>query len=146
MWLNPIFFFQAESSLKLFFITHTFDSGGFFTFLLDLAHGAPWASVVNLVKKPALIVNATYLELNDFNTSMWFSWCPTDPKKLQSIEQCIQIHQVCVSKHHRYDINISSLRFLYIFDRSGLLCAAALLIRSRTLDCSIRMYYDNNHS
>ena len=68
-----IFFFKQKSSLKLFFITHTFDSGGFFTFLLDLAHGAPWASVVNLVKKPALIVNATYLELNDFNTSMWFS-------------------------------------------------------------------------
>jgi hypothetical protein len=67
------FFFKQKSSLKLFFITHTFDSGGFFTFLLDLAHGAPWARVANFVKKPALIANATYLELNDFNTSMWFS-------------------------------------------------------------------------
>ena len=35
------FFFKQKSSLKLFFITHTFDSGGFFTFLLYLAHGAP---------------------------------------------------------------------------------------------------------
>ena len=30
-----------KSWLKLFYMTHTFDSGGFFTFLVALAHGAP---------------------------------------------------------------------------------------------------------
>ena len=38
----------------------------------------------------------------------------------QCIDLCIKIHQICVNKH-RYTIT-SSLTFLYIFDRSGLLC------------------------
>ena len=33
------------------------------------------------------------------------SLSPTDPKKSQCIDQCIQIHQICVNKH-RCDINI----------------------------------------
>ena len=33
----------------------------------------PWARALNFVKKPPLIVNATYLELNGFNASMWVS-------------------------------------------------------------------------
>ena len=56
---------------------------------------------------------------------MWVSWNPSDPKKSQCIDQCIQIHQICL-------INTgmaftSSLRFLYIFDRSGLLCAGPIM-------------------
>ena len=31
----------------------------------------PRARAENFVKKPPLIVNATYLELNGFNASMW---------------------------------------------------------------------------
>ena len=38
-----------------------------------MRHGAPWARAANFVKKPPLIVNDTYLELNDFNGSMWVS-------------------------------------------------------------------------
>ena len=37
------------------------------------AGGAPWARAANFVKKPPLIVNVTYLELNGFNASMWVS-------------------------------------------------------------------------
>ena len=37
------------------------------------AHGAPWARAANFVKKPPIIVNATYLELNDLNAPMWVS-------------------------------------------------------------------------
>ena len=33
----------------------------------------PWARAANFVKKPPLIVNVTYLELNGFNASMWVS-------------------------------------------------------------------------
>ena len=36
-------------------------------------HGTPWARALNFVKKPPLIVNATYLDLNGFNASMWVS-------------------------------------------------------------------------
>ena len=36
-------------------------------------NGAPWARAANFVKKPPLIVNVTYLELNGFNASMWVS-------------------------------------------------------------------------
>ena len=32
---------------------------------------APWARAANFVKKPPLIVNVTYLELNGVNVSMW---------------------------------------------------------------------------
>jgi hypothetical protein len=67
--------------------------------------GTPWARAANFVKIPLLIVNVTNLELNGFNASMWVSWSPTDPKKLQCIDQCIQTHQICVNKH-RWDINI----------------------------------------
>ena len=35
--------------------------------------GAPWARAANFVKKPPLIVNVTYLELNGFNAPMWVS-------------------------------------------------------------------------
>ena len=31
---------------------------------------APWARAANFVKKPPLIVNVTYLELNGFNVSI----------------------------------------------------------------------------
>jgi hypothetical protein len=37
------------------------------------AAAAPWARVANFVKKPPLIVNITYLELNGFNASIWAS-------------------------------------------------------------------------
>ena len=35
--------------------------------------GTPWARAENFVKKPPLIVNVTYLELNGFNASIWVS-------------------------------------------------------------------------
>ena len=60
---------------------------------------------VDFVKKPPLIVNVKYLELNGFNASMWVSWSLSDPKKSQCIDRCIQIHQICVNKHG-YDIHI----------------------------------------
>ena len=68
-------------------------------------HATPWARAANFVKKPPLIVNITYSELNGFNASMWVSWSLTDPKKSQCIDQCIQIHQICVHKKG-YNINI----------------------------------------
>ena len=66
---------------------------------------APWARAANFVKKPPLIVNVTYLELNGFDASMWVSCSPSDLKKSQCIDQCIQIYQICVNKHG-YDIHI----------------------------------------
>ena len=48
---------------------------------------------------------------------MWVSWHPTDPKKSQCIDQCIQIHQIYVNKHG-YAINIKfevSLHFSLIW-------------------------------
>ena len=33
--------------------------------------GAPWARAADFVKKPPLIINVTYLELNGFNASIW---------------------------------------------------------------------------
>ena len=33
----------------------------------------PWARAAKFVKKPPLIVNVTYLELNGFDASMWVS-------------------------------------------------------------------------
>ena len=38
------FFGIQKSCHKSFFMTHTFDSGGFFTFLAALDHGAPVAA------------------------------------------------------------------------------------------------------
>ena len=67
--------------------------------------GAPWARAANFVKKPPLIVIVTYLELNGFDASMWVSCSPSDLKKSQCIDQCIQIYQICVNKHG-YDIHI----------------------------------------
>ena len=83
--------------------------------------GAPWARAANFVKKPRLIVNVTYLELNIFNASMWLEVHQT-PKSHNAL--------IDVFKFIRYiQINTSgtitsSLRFLYIFDQSGLLCGA----------------------
>ena len=45
-----------------------------------------WARVANFVKKPPLIDNVTYLELNGFNASIWVSCSPSDPKKSQFID------------------------------------------------------------
>ena len=67
--------------------------------------GAPWARAENFVKKPPFIVNVTNLKLNGLNAFMWVSWSPSDPKKSQCIDKCIQIHQLCVNKHG-YDIQI----------------------------------------
>ena len=69
------------------------------------ATAAPLARAANFVKKPPLIVNVTYLESNGFNAPKWVSWHPTDSKKSHCIDQCIQIHQICVNKHW-YDIKI----------------------------------------
>ena len=66
---------------------------------------APWARAANFVKKPPLIANDTFLELNGFNASMLVSWSPSDPKKLQCIDRCIQILQICLNKQE-YDIHI----------------------------------------
>ena len=81
--------------------------------------GAPWARAANFVKKPPFIVNITNLELDGFNASIWVSWSPSDPKKSQCIEWCIQIHQMSVNKHG-YDIHIKfevSLHFWPIWPR-----------------------------
>ncbi len=48
-----------------------------------------WARATNFVKKPSLIFNVTFLELNDFNASMWVPSSPSDLKKSQCIDQCI---------------------------------------------------------
>ena len=64
--------------------------------------GAKWARAANLVKKPLLIVNGTYLKLNGFNESMWVSWSPSNSNKSQCIDRCIQIHQIYVNKHGYY--------------------------------------------
>ena len=82
-----------------------------------LAAAAPWARAANFVKKPPLIVNVTYLEVNCFNASMWVPWSPSDPKKWQCIDQFIQIHQICVNKH-KYENHINlqvSLHFWSIW-------------------------------
>ena len=71
----------------------------------QITNGTQWARAMNFVKKPPLIVNVTYLELNGFNAPMWVSLSPSDPKKSQCIDQYIQIHQICVNKH-KYDIHI----------------------------------------
>ena len=34
---------------------------------------APWARAANLVKKPPLIANVTYLKINGFDASIWVS-------------------------------------------------------------------------
>ena len=67
------------------------------------AGAAPWARATNFVKKLPFIVNVTYLEINGFNASMWVSYSPSDPKKSQCIERCVQIHQICVNKHRCYN-------------------------------------------
>jgi hypothetical protein len=59
--------------------------------------------VANFVKKPPLIVNITYLELNGFNASIWASWSLSDAQKSQCIDQFVQIHQICVNKHRCYN-------------------------------------------
>ena len=40
---------------------------------LEFWNGPHWARAGNFVKKPPLIVNVTYLELNGFNASNWVS-------------------------------------------------------------------------
>ena len=41
VWLNPrLLFFLLSKTLNSSYMNHTFDSGGFFTFLVALAHGA----------------------------------------------------------------------------------------------------------
>ena len=72
---------------------------------MEISHATPWARVANFVKKPPLIFNVTFFELNGSNTSIWIPWSPSDPKKSQCIDWCIQIHQICVIKHW-YDIHI----------------------------------------
>ena len=42
-------------------------------FSMSKSAAAPQASAANFVKKSLLIFNATYLELNGFNASMWGS-------------------------------------------------------------------------
>ena len=81
------------------------------------AHGTLWARAANFLKKPPLFVNATFLELNDFNATIWVFWSPSDPKKLQCIDECIQIYKTCESKHG-YDNHIKfevSLHFWLIW-------------------------------
>ena len=75
----------------------------------------PWARVANFVKKPPLIVNVTYLELNGFNASMWVSWSLSDPKKSQCIDRFIQIHQLCANKHKNHIKFEVSLHFQSIW-------------------------------
>ena len=83
--------------------------------------GAPWARRANFVKKPPLIDNVTYLELNCFNASMWVSCSLSDPKKSQCSDWFFQIHQMCVNKH-KYENHIKfevSLHFLPIWPTVG---------------------------
>ena len=111
-------------------------------------HAAPWARVANFVKKPPLIVNVTYLKINGFNASMWVSWSPSDPKKSQCINRCIQIHQICIDKHG-YDIHIKfevSLHFWAIWPTVCRPLAAwprkcLELRRIACVYCDCRMYY-----
>ena len=107
---------------------------------LMAAHGAPWARAANFVKKPPLIFNVTDLELNGFHASILVSWSPPDPKKSQCIDQCIQIHQICVNKH-RCDINIKFEVSLHFWPIWPTVCHAWLAWWYTTCFCTLCTWF-----
>ena len=82
---------------------------------------APWARVVNFVKKPSLIINVTYLVLNGFNASMWGLLKYQIPKSHNALIDLFKFHQICVIKH-KYKNHIKfevSLHFWPIWPTVG---------------------------